>query len=356
MNIFQRMRGFRPVDINDARALATSTQNPALQASRIASQSSTVAGGGRSLAGKIMIDRRLPTKREIGGATKRFMGDLIRKPKRTIQEGIVRHKSAMAIYNRQTGLNKMQAARKVATNIGTGAYKGGGKDILVNTGGFLGSKAGAMVGGKPIELAGDWAGAAAARKGLDMGEAHIAANKIKNNPAFQRQSPQIQKQIIAKRSKGFSSKIAKNYPKEVRGDTYGWGIGNAAAEGLTGAGVRFPFKGAAVASATAVPVRKGVHVARRVARSQSASMGKIQAAGTGVRMGIQSTVRNTGKRLKAASPYRLATQGFARERKMTNSINSQLDARLPRLTPGTNFKKYSRIISFSRKPLLLCNL
>jgi len=297
-----------------------------------------------SLIGKILINRQLPGKKELLGGIGTAIKSTLRNPIKAFRDGIARDKLAVSTYKGLTGQGRKQAAGALLKNMGHGAYVGGGKDLLVNTGGLVGSKLGSA-GGKIPELAGDWAGAAAARKALDGTEAIVKARKIRANPTFLKQPKNVQAGILRKRTMGYARAGQKSFKKELASDTVGWGIGNSSADALTAAGVRIPFKGAAVAMGTAPSVIKGIKVGKRVARQTG--MPKIEAIGTGVRKGILSTNRSIGRSL---NPAKTIKTGILREQRMTSSINKNLQ-KLPKLPAGTNFNKRNYFLSdFSSSP------
>lgn len=297
-----------------------------------------------SLIGKTLINRALPSKSEILKSAGRSIKSFLKNPIAATKAGLARDRNAVNTYRNLTGKTRKQVAGNLAKLIGKGVYKGGGKDLLVNTGGFAGSKIGAS-GGIAGSLAGDWAGAAGTRKVLDDVEATSKALRIRKNPAFQRQSPATKAKIIAKRARGYAKANTSGYKKELKADTVGWGIGNTAAEtlnkvpGISG----IPLKGAAVAMPSVKPVMKGAAVANRVARTPSVS--KLRAA----RLGVTSVTRGIRRSINPISKIK---SGLAREKKMYNSVNSQLQ-KLPKLPQGTNFRRnYFFLSEFSKNNTL----
>ena len=80
---------------------------------------------------------------------------MLKNPKKAIKEGLARDKLAVNTIKSVTGKTRGQTVRQLGSAIAKGVYKGGGKDLAVNTGGFAGSVAGSG-GGKLGQLAGDW--------------------------------------------------------------------------------------------------------------------------------------------------------------------------------------------------------
>lgn len=58
---------------------------------------------GRSLMGRLLIDRELPAKSEIIAGARRGLKDLIRAPRKTIREGLERDKLAVELYRQKNG-------------------------------------------------------------------------------------------------------------------------------------------------------------------------------------------------------------------------------------------------------------
>lgn len=294
-----------------------------------------------TLLGRVLINRQLPGKREILQSAGRGIKSLVSNPIAAVKSGLARDKLAVNTYKAATGQTRKQTVINLGKKIAKGVYKGGGKDLLVNTGGLIGSIKGGAIGGKVGSLAGDWAGAATARKGLDDLEATRKAFKIRNNPNFKKQPLNIKAQILKKRATGYGKANKKGFNSELKQDTIGWGIGNSSADALSNVS-NLPLKGAAVAIGTTKPVYQGMRVAKRVARN-TRNMGRIEAAGTGVRKGIISTNRNLGKSL---NPARKIKSGLNREQRMYTSVNNNL-AKLPRVPAGVKFSNSYLLSDFN---------
>lgn len=291
-----------------------------------------------SLIGQTLINRQLPGKRQILGAAKNLIKDAVKNPVKAFKEGLARDRLANRAYTAATGQTRGQATKAVVSAIGRGAYRGGGKDLLVNTGGLAGSIAGGNVGGKLGSLGGDWLGAAAARKALDHTEAVVAASKIRNNPKFRQQPLAVRTKILAKRARGFARASDKRFGSELKQDTVGWGIGNASADALQAAGSHVPLQGGMTAMATVKPVMRGYGVSRRLAMR---GLPLRRSAGAGALV----TARGTARGLNPAPKIR---RGWTRERRMYNSVNSELQRRLPSVPTGVNFKSSRRLVTFKQ--------
>jgi hypothetical protein len=215
--------------------------------------------------------------------------------------------------------------------------------MLVNTGGLIGSIKGAAIGGKIGSLAGDWAGAATARKGLDDLEATRNAFKIRNNPNFQKQPLNVKARILSKRASGYAKANKKGFNSELKQDTIGWGIGNSSADVLATTAPSIPFKGAAVAMGTTKPVYKGFRVAKKIATTNTPKIGRVKALGTGITKGVTSTGRTLRRNL---NPARAVKTGLNREKTMYNSVNNSL-SKLPRVPAGVSFSSSYLLCDFN---------
>lgn len=186
-------------------------------------------------------------------------------------------------------MSKLAALRKIAAqprdSIGRFASKGAAfarahpdqaKDAIVNTGGFVASKAGMAVAGPIGALAGDLVGALVTRKAVaDSIATYSAHEKLKHQKAYQGLT-RLQK-LKALREKAIEEAHAQKErtQDESLGDTIGWGVGNASANAIASAVpalAPIPFKGAVVAMATVPKLVKAKqrlvnHAQRR--RSQS---------------------------------------------------------------------------------------
>lgn len=272
-----------------------------------------------SLLGQVLINRSLPSKKRILQSAGNFLKDVKTKPIQTIRQGIANDRAAVNLMKAGTGMGRMKAVANVAPALAEGFYRGGGKDMLVNVGGVVGSSVGGQAGVTGA-LAGDWLGARVARKALDDGEAFGKALKIRTNPNFQKLPFQQKADIVRRRAQGFARGNIKN---ELLEDTTGWGIGNGAALGLSATGMNVPLQGAAVAMGTSNDVVRGIRSGNRFARRTGSALG-------GVRASAASTARGLRRRYSVS-------RGLAKEQRMYDSVNNSLRNRLPQLPPGLDF-------------------
>jgi hypothetical protein len=271
-----------------------------------------------SLIGQMVINKKLPLRKDILGSTGRFLKDVVRHPIKTIKTGIANDLAANRLMKATTQLGRVGAMKKIAPAVATGVYKGGGKDVLIGTGGFVGS--GLVPGGPVGALAGDYIGARIVRKGLEDIEALAKARRIRSNVNFQNLSKQQQRAIIAKRMRGYAR---GNINNELLEDTVGWGIGNGSASALSAAGVGIPLKGAAVAMGTMKDTTRGIRVGRRFARLRNSSPVDASAIATGRGLRRRYSVR----------------RGNTREANMYDKVNQELERRLPYVPPGVDFSR-----------------
>lgn len=108
-----------------------------------------------TLLGRMLKNKALPGKKEILSSVGNAAKELLKNPKKAIKDGLTRDKLAVSAMKTVTGKTRGQTVRQLGSAIAKGVYKGGGKDLAVNTGGFAGSVAGSG-GGKLGQLAGDW--------------------------------------------------------------------------------------------------------------------------------------------------------------------------------------------------------
>lgn len=272
-----------------------------------------------SLLGGILINRQLPGKKQILSSAGKFLRDFTKNPITTIKKGIEKDRASVGLMRAGTGLGRMQAVKKIAPALSEGVYKAGGKDLLVNAGGFAGSVVGSPLGAVGA-LAGDWLGARGTRRILNNREIAKNAEKILTNLNFQRLSKEQQKEILRKRRLGFGKKYRG---EQLLEDTVGWGIGNSAATGLSAAGVGVPFKGASVAIPTTADVAKGIRTGSRFARRTGDKMRGVAAIGV-------SSVRKLRRRYSIR-------RGLSREQQAYETIKNTLQRRLPVLPEGLDF-------------------
>lgn len=293
-----------------------------------------------SLIGRTLKRGSLPTSQEVATSATKLARNVRQNPVRAFRRGMLRDKAARRVYHRTTG----KTAGNVAASVAAGVYDGGGKDLAVNLGGLAGSIAGAGPGGKLGQLAGDWAGAAIARRSLDGAEAMHHAAKIRNNPAFQKKSIQEKADILARRaSKHLKASGKKFKDSEIKSDTLGWAIGNGAAETLQQAGSGIPLQGGLVALATQDKIGHGLKVGARVANNPHVSSNPLERMGTGLRMGLVAS----GRKLRKIDPLALIRGTPGQENKLKAAINSRLQ-RLPKVPAKVGFSKKSYFLNFRR--------
>jgi hypothetical protein len=302
-----------------------------------------IATNQSTIIGRTLTNRQLPGKREILQSASNGIKSFVKNPIQAVKSGLARDKLAVQKWGYHTGQTRGQTAINLGKSIASGVYKGGGKDMLVNTGGLIGSIKGAAIGGKIGSLAGDWAGAATARKGLDDLEATRNAFKIRNNPNFQKQPLNVKARILSKRASGYAKANKKGFNSELKQDTIGWGIGNSSADVLATTAPSIPFKGAAVAMGTTKPVYKGFRVAKKIATTNTPKIGRVKALGTGITKGVTSTGRTLRRNL---NPARAVKTGLNREKTMYNSVNNSL-SKLPRVPAGVSFSSSYLLCDFN---------
>ena len=279
-----------------------------------------------SLIGKILINKALPSKREILGSVGKLVKDTVKNPKKIIKDGLARDKAAVALYKSLTGKGRLETAKEVVIKASKGAYKGGGKDLMVNTGGAVGSVIGAANAGVVGKLGGDYVGAGIARRALDDIEAVGGAiGDLKKE--WRKMSWYRKGKLVQRRSMERAKLKRKNAIPEYKKDAIGWGIGNSSAEALQSAGSHIPLQGGIVAMNTVEPIYKGLKVAKRLSKSNSTK--------DSLRKGMVVTGRNLRK---TTSVKRRIKKGNAREKVMYDSVNKELQT-LPTLPKGTNFKR-----------------
>jgi hypothetical protein len=282
-----------------------------------------------SLIGEVLINKQLPSKGRIFGGIKNAATDFIKNPKQAIKEGLERDRIANQIIKGQgqTRLGLTKQALKVG---GAGAYKGGGKDLLVNTGGLAGSIVGGGINPVAGTLAGDYLGATAARRVLNSGEAAAQAASIRNNPNFQALQKKQQQDILKKRFKGYDQSINKADKGEYTQDKIGFVVGNAAATTMQRMGSKVPLQGAAVALSTVPGIYKGMNVAKQSMKEGNGFLNSARKGGIATMDDIQNKFS--------------IRKGLDREKRLTDSVNAELK-KLPNLDPAQLFSyRYRNIV------------
>jgi hypothetical protein len=245
---------------------------------------------------KTLATGEIPSRKEllsvIGEETQKF----IKAPRRTIREGFEREKLAREIIKETTGkdLTKATATQaaakesfKKAKELGKKLYdaklvdKAGREDLITNTGGFLGSQGGAVIGGtigsiggplgtivgaKAGQLAGDLGGAVAVRKTLrDIDATRKAFEKLADDSAFKAANGLQKLKKLRNASLEELRKLAEEgrIADDTTKDIGGWTIGNTVAETVP---LPIPFKGAIAAGLAEADV---VDASRRIRNGES---------------------------------------------------------------------------------------
>lgn len=288
-----------------------------------------------SLIGKILINKVLPSRKEILSSAGNLLKEAVKNPKKAFKEGMARDKAATAIYKGLTGKGKVETAKQVIGKVVKGGYKGGGKDLIVNTGGAIGSGIGASAGGTIGRLGGDYLGAGIARRAIDDIEILGSALREVRNTTY-KQSWWRKGKLVQRRSKELAKRKRKESLPEYHKDAIGWGIGNASAESLQKAGSHIPLQGGIVAMNTVDPVYHGIKVGKRLFRQN-----KDQDI-------VRKATVSAGRRIRKqkALKKRIA-KGNEREKIMYDSINNELKY-LPTLPKEINFKRKTKLVNFNR--------
>lgn len=117
-----------------------------------------------------------------------------------------------------------------------------GKDLVVNTGGFIGSSIGGAVGGTPASLVGDNLGAVTTRKVINRGYAGARARAKLGAGA-----PKTAVRAKTKRIAKALDRLDRMQGNRIS-DQIGWGVGNTVAQSTSG--VPIPLRGGMVAMRT----------------------------------------------------------------------------------------------------------
>ena len=258
-----------------------------------------------------LIPKRVPSRAQIVGA----VAKAIRNPAKAVKDGLARDASAMAVA-RANGMtrggivksgavqlykNRGEIAKSAAKGVKSGVVSlAKQKDLIVNTGGAIGSGIGGSMGGFPGKLAGDNIGAMVTRRAYDdivaVGKGIRAAKQATGNRVTKIKAGI--KQTLQEGRKNFTGK-----KKDYLDDQVGWAIGNTVAETSP---LGIPFQGAGVAVRTVPSVSKGI-----VKIAKGAPIGQ--------------TVRETGKEiLDKNNVPKMIRRGNARERLVRRKINRKL--------------------------------
>lgn len=291
-----------------------------------------------SLIGKILINKALPNKREILGSVGKLIKETVKNPKKAIKEGIARDKAANAIYKGLTGKGRLQAAKEVVIKASKGAYKGGGKDLVINTVGAGASALGGSTAGVVGKLGGDYIGARVARRALDDAESVVSAIKQVSKEKGLKLSWLRDGKVVHRRAVAIAKMKRRLNTPEYHKDAIGWGIGNASAEGLQKAGSHIPLQGGIVAMNSVDAAYKGIKVGKRISKRN-----------TPKQTAYKATIVTSRRLKKNLNINRKIRKGVEREKVMYDSINKELQT-LPDLPKGINFKRNIKLLSeFTRK-------
>lgn len=206
----------------------------------------------------------IPTRKELAKEVGVMTKDFLKNPVQFIKEGKQREQLAREFVESQLGIklpSNKELLKQARDNIGgklkNWLVKSGNKeqfkDLAVNTSGFIGSKVGGIAGAAttggvaklPGQLAGDYAGAAIARKAInDTSALKSALLKLHGDEAFKSASRLQKAKMIHKESLFAMKQRAEYIADKATEDIGGWAIGNAVAETVP---IKLPFKGAIVA-------------------------------------------------------------------------------------------------------------
>ena len=158
---------------------------------------------------------------------------------------------------RQTLNNRLDDAKTFAAE----KSKEQGPDMIVNTGGLVGSVVGQSVAGVPGALIGDLVGAAAVRQVVTISQAVLSAKeKLRSQEEANLRSKvdQLRELGRATLSEFNDPDFQRRYMNDLTGDVGGWSIGNTAAivGNLIPGVANIPMKGALVAMAAVPKVQK----------------------------------------------------------------------------------------------------
>lgn len=182
------------------------------------------------------------------------------------------------------------------------------KDLAINAGGVIGGFAGGSAAGPVGALAGDNVGAVVTRRLVNKGYADVrAASRAKSGETRQ----QIQNR--AKKTRKAIERLDRRNNENIK-DQAGWAIGNAAAEGLSRAGLGIPGQGGAVAMRTMGSVTKNI---ADVLKKKKNPRQAIKDAG-------QEIVENNNPLTAWNRTKKTRRRGAARERLFRRKLNKQV--------------------------------
>lgn len=263
------------------------------------------------LATKTLHNAEIPTNREILTVGKELAKDFISNPIRAIKEGRERELLVKGLIKSTTGKELPTNAKllKQGFTKGIDAIKQNEelqKDLIVNTGGVIGSTIGS-VAGLPGKLAGDLLGAATTRKAItDISVTKTAITKARTDEVFNSLSAfdkfKKVREISLKELKDLAEK--GKLTDDLVADTSGWAVGNTIAESAVGSVIPLPFKGAVGASVT---VPDFVKASRRIRAGEN----------------TKQVVKETANEV-LLKPVKMYQRGKAREQALRDKLNSKL--------------------------------
>lgn len=306
----------------------TNFANPLKVLKQIAVEASTVTRNGKvftraaysrnqkvnqlvtNLTKKTLETAEIPTNRELLTVGKELAKDFVRNPIRAVKEGRERELLVKGLIKSTTGkeLPNNTQLIKQGFNNGIEAIKKNEelqKDLIVNTGGVIGSTIGS-VAGLPGQLAGDLLGASVVRKAVtDITVTKTAITKARTDTVFNSLSSfdkfKKVREISLKELKDLAEQ--GKLTDDLVADTSGWAVGNTIAETAKGL-VPLPFKGAVGASIT---VPDFVKASRRIRAGEN----------------TKQVVKETANEV-LLKPVKMYQRGKLREQDLRDKLNLKL--------------------------------
>lgn len=306
----------------------TNFSNPLKVLKQIAVEASTVTRNGKiftrtaysrnqkvnqlvtDLAKKTLKTAEIPTNIELLTVGKELAKDFVSNPLRAIKEGRERELLVKGLIKSTTGKSLPTNTQLIKQGFSKGvdAIKQNEelqKDLIVNTGGVIGSTIGSIAG-LPGQLAGDLLGATAVRKTItDISVTKTAITKARTDAVFSSLSSfdkfKKVREISLKELKDLAE--SGKLTDDLVADTSGWAVGNTIAESAKGL-VPLPFKGAVGASVT---VPDFVKASRRIRSGEN----------------IKQVVKETANEV-LLKPVKMYQRGKIREQALRDKLNSKL--------------------------------